>query len=368
MVIMGDRINVTSPSMPPYEEYIEEIKSIWEAKWLTNNGPKHQQLEADIEKYLEVDAACLVTNGHLAIEIALQALGLTGGEVITTPFTFSSTTLSIIRAGLTPVFCDIDDKTFCIDAGKIEELITDKTVAIVPVHVYGTPCNTAEIERIARKHGLKVLYDAAHAFGVKVNGVSLASAGDMSTFSFHATKVFNTVEGGCIICRPEEKDKIYKIKSFGMNKDEDASYIGTNAKMSEIHAAMGICNLRHTAEEKAKRRVAYERYDSRLLGVKGLKVLEQQDGVEPNYAYYPVVFTEEFGKTREQVIDELAADNIFARKYFYPLTSELSAIAQRFDRGSTPVAKYIADRVLCLPLYSGLTEEQADRICDIILS
>lgn len=365
---MSKRINVTSPSIAPYEEYIEELKDIWESKWLTNNGPKHQKLEEEIEKFLEVDAACLVTNGHLALEIALQAMGLTEGEVITTPFTFSSTTLSIIRCGLTPVFCDIDENTFCIDTDKIEELITDKTVAIVPVHVYGTPCKVDEIERIAKKHNLKVLYDAAHAFGVKINGKGIAQYGDMSTFSFHSTKVFNTVEGGCIICKPEEKNNIYKIKSFGMNKDEDASFIGTNAKMSEFHAAMGLCNLRHTDEEKAKRRAAYERYDSHLQNQKGVKVLKPCDAVEKNYAYYPVVFTKEFSKTREQVLEQLAAENIFARKYFYPLTSELTAVKERFDTGNTPVASDTAKRVICLPLYSDLSVEDVDRICKIILS
>ncbi|MDE6659994.1 MAG: DegT/DnrJ/EryC1/StrS family aminotransferase [Eubacterium sp.] len=365
---MDKRINVTSPSMAPYEEYIEEIKDIWENKWLTNNGPKHQTLENEIEKFLDVDAACLVTNGHLALEIALKAMGLTKGEVITTPFTFSSTTLSIINCGLTPVFCDIDENTFCIDTNKIEELITDKTVAIVPVHVYGTPCDVDEIERIAKKYNIKILYDAAHAFGVKINGNGIAQYGDMSTFSFHSTKVFNTVEGGCIICKPEQKSDIYKIKSFGMNKDEDASYIGTNAKMSEFHAAMGLCNLRHTEEEKAKRRAAYERYDNHLQNVKGLKVLKHSDNVEKNYAYYPVVFTEIFSKTREEVLEQLAAENIFARKYFYPLTSELTAVKEKFEIGNTPIAKDIANRVICLPLYSDLAVEDVDRICRIILS
>ncbi|MCM1285934.1 MAG: DegT/DnrJ/EryC1/StrS family aminotransferase [Acetobacter sp.] len=365
---MGEIINVTSPSMPPYEEFVEEIKDIWDRKWLTNNGPKHQKLESEIEKFLNVDSACLVTNGHMALEIALQAMGLNEGEVITTPFTFASTTLSILRCGLTPVFCDIDKDTLCIDTTKIEELITDKTVAIVPVHVYGTPCNVDEIERIAKKHNLKVLYDAAHAFGVKIKGKSIACYGDMSTFSFHATKVYNTVEGGCIVCKPEEKDSIYKIKSFGMNKDEDASFIGTNAKMSEIHAAMGICNLRHTDEEKAKRRAAYERYDSHLQNQKGLKVLKPDNTVDRNYAYYPVVFTEEFSKTREQVIEELANENIHARKYFYPLTSELTAVKEKCGIQNTPVAEYTAKRVICLPLYSDLKADDIDRICKIILS
>lgn len=364
---MNKRINVTAPSMAPYSEFVEEIKDIWDRKWLTNNGPEHQKLEEKIEKFLDVDAACLVTNGHLALEIALQAMGLKEGEVITTPFTFASTTLSIIRSGLTPVFCDIDENTFCIDTTKIEELITDKTVAIVPVHVYGTPCNVDAIEEIAKKHNLKVLYDAAHAFGVKIHGKSIAKCGDMSTFSFHATKVFNTVEGGCIICRPEEKEAIYKIKSFGMNKDEDAAFIGTNAKMSEIHAAMGICNLRHIDEEKAKRQAVYERYDSHLKGQKGLKVLNSDIDIDKNYAYYPVVFTEDFSKTREQVIEQLAENNIFARKYFYPLTSDLTAVKERFDVQSTPVAEYMAKRVICLPLYSDLSIDDVDRICKIIL-
>ena len=239
-------INVTRSSMPYFDEYCEEIQDIWDSRWLTNMGPKHQKLQAELIEYLDVDKIDLFCNGHMALEMAIQAMELTG-EVITTPFTFASTTHAIVRNGLTPIFCDVEPDTYTIDTTKLEALITEKTSAIIPVHVYGNICNVEEIERIAKKHNLKVIYDAAHAFGVKFKGRGIGSFGDASMFSFHATKVFHSIEGGAI-CFSDEAfgEKLYKLKNFGIASQESVEFVGGNAKMNEFCAAMGICNLRHT--------------------------------------------------------------------------------------------------------------------------
>ena len=365
---MDKKILVTRPSMPGLEEYINEIKDIWDSRWLTNMGPKHQHLQAGLRQYLGVEQVDLLTNGHMALELTLQAMDLQG-EVITTPFTFASTTNAIVRNGLEPVFCDIDPVTYTMDVTKLEGLITERTCAILPVHVYGNVCNVEEIDRIAHKYGLKVIYDAAHTFGETYKGKGIGSFGDASCFSFHATKVFNTIEGGAVCFRDARFGEILsELKNFGLRGPEEVSAVGANAKMNEFCAAMGLCNLRHVEEEIAKRKLAAERYRSHLEGVKGIKLNVIQPDVKPNYAYFPVVFEEkQFGADREEVLERLTANGIGARKYFYPLTSAFAAFHGRYNPMETPTALYTSERVLTLPLYAGLEPEEVDRICEIIL-
>ena len=310
------KVLVTQSSMPSLDEYIEEIKPIFECKWLTNMGPKHKELQTKLEDYLRVKHINLFTNGHMALYSAIKAMKLEG-EVITTPFTFVSTTHAITQNGLTPVFCDIEPDTYTIDVSKIESLITEKTCAIVPVHVYGNVCNVEEIEKLAKKYNLKVIYDAAHAFGVKYKKIGIGNYGDISMFSFHATKVFNSIEGGGISYKDEKLEReLNLLKNFGITGPETTEEIGMNAKMNEFQAAMGLCNLRHIDEEISKRKKVVEEYRKRLAGVKGIKLSKIQEDVESNYAYFPVIFEDEFGKTRDEVMDELAKNNIFTRKYF----------------------------------------------------
>ncbi|MBW6410298.1 DegT/DnrJ/EryC1/StrS family aminotransferase [Clostridium weizhouense] len=359
------KIMVTRSSMPNFEEYMDEIKGIWDSHWLTNMGVKHKQLEAQLLKYLDTPNLTLFTNGHLALECIIAALKLTG-EVITTPFTFASTTHAIVRNGLKPVFCDINPDDYTIDVDKIESLITEKTSAIIPVHVYGNVCNVKEIERIAKKHNLKVIYDAAHTFGIKVDGRGISNFGDASMFSFHATKVFNTIEGGAIAFRDEKLSKVlYDIKNFGITGPESVEYVGGNAKMNEFQAAMGICNLRHVDKEIEKRKAVVGRYVERLSNISGIKLCKPKTGVKSNYAYFPVVF-DGYKLNRDEIFEKLKSENIIARKYFYPLTNSFECYKGKFDVEKTPVAKYIADRVLTLPLYADLDLDDVDRICDII--
>lgn len=368
---MLKHINVTRSSMPPYEEYCEEIKELWDSRWLTNNGTKHEQLRASLIEYLGTERIELFTNGHMAIELGLQAMELEeGAEVITTPYTFASTTQSIVRCGLVPVFCDVDPVTFTMDPAKIEALITPKTRAIVPVHVYGNICDVEAIEAIADKHGLKVLYDAAHTFGVRYKGRGIGDFGDISCFSFHATKVYHSVEGGCSCYHDAELGKkMAQLKNFGMADPETVVSYGPNAKMNEFCAAMGLCSLRHVDEEIEKRGRAVARYRQRLEGIPGLQLAPVQKDVVTNHAYFPVVFDKNvFGADRDEVFAELAKHDITARKYFYPLTNTFDCYQGKFDLGHTPVALDLSLRVLTLPLYADLDEESVDRICDIVLS
>jgi dTDP-4-amino-4,6-dideoxygalactose transaminase len=329
-------------------------------------GIKHNQLESSLLEYLNTPNITLFTNGHLALECAIAALNLTG-EIITSPFTFASTTHAIVRNGLEPVFCDINSDNYTIDTNKIECLITDKTSAIIPVHVYGNICNVKEIERIANKYKLKVIYDAAHAFGETMEGVNVANFGDASMFSFHATKVFNTIEGGAITYKDRSLSRtLYDIKNFGITGPESVEYIGGNAKMNEFQAAMGICNLRHIVKEIEKRKLVYEHYYKRLSGVNGLQLNKICNNVESNYAYFPVVFNG-YKIDRDEAFEKLAGRNIFARKYFYPLTNGFECYKERFNTSETPIAKFISERVLTLPLYADLKTNEVDRICDIIL-
>ena len=361
-------INVTRSSMPELNEYMDEISDMWESHWLTNMGPKHKLLQRQLCDYMGVENIDLLTNGHMALELTLQAMNLQG-EVITTPFTFASTTHAIVRNGLTPVFCDIDPVTFTMDASKLESLITDRTCAILPVHVYGNICNVEEIERIAHKYELKVIYDAAHTFGETYKGQGAGSFGDASCFSFHATKVFNSIEGGAVCFKDKHLGEIlYELKNFGIHGPEEVSAVGANAKMNEFCAAMGLCNLRHVDEEIEKRKKVAERYRSHLEGVDGIQLNAVQPDVKPNYAYFPAVFEEkQFGASRAEVFDKLAENNIGARKYFYPLTNTFSAFHGQYSVLETPVALHISKRVLTLPLYADLSLEDVDRICEIIL-
>ena len=356
--------------MPSFEEYCEEIKELWDSHWLTNMGHKHWQLQQQLEEYLQVPYVTLYTNGHLALENVIAAMNLpVGGEVITTPFTFASTTHAIVRNGLVPVFCDINDVDYTLDATKIEALITEKTCAIVPVHVYGSICDVEEIQAIARKHGLKVIYDAAHAFGVTYKGKGIGNFGDASMFSFHATKVFNTIEGGAVTFTDPVLDGVlYDMKNFGIRGPERVVFVGGNAKMSEFQAAMGICNLRHVDDEIRKRGAVADRYRRCLAGVKGIRLISWQENVKTNYAYFPVVF-DGYKYTRDQIFEKLAAQGIVARKYFYPLTNSYECYKDLPTAGAekTPVAKFIAERVLTLPMYADLALEDVDHICDIIL-
>ena len=362
-------IMVTRSSMPPMEEYIAEIRDLWQSRWLTNMGEKHQALEAALRDFFGAQNIELFTNGHLALELSLQALDLSG-EVITTPFTFASTTHAIVRNGLEPVFCDIDPQDYTMDVTKLERLVTDRTSAIMPVHVYGNVCRVEEIERVARRYGLKVIYDAAHSFGVRYRGKSTALFGDVSCFSFHATKVFHTIEGGAACFHDRELgEKLSRLKNFGIRNAECVDGVGANAKMNEFCAAMGLCNLRHVNDDIARRKAVAERYRERLEGVCGVQLNPVQENVTPNYAYFPVVFHEqEFGSTRNEVFDALQRADIYSRKYFYPLTNTFACFHGKYDVEQTPVARHIANRVLTLPIYPELEEAEVDRICDVILS
>ena len=365
---MNNKILVTRSSMPEYEEYCEEIKELWDSRWLTNMGVKHRQLQEELVKYLDVKNVDLLTNGHMALELSMQALNLQG-EVITTPFTFASTTHAIVRNGLEPVFCDVNSEDYTIDVSKLESLITDKTSAIVPVHVYGNICDIEEIERIAKKHNLKVIYDAAHTFGVKYKGRGIGSYGDVSCFSFHATKVFHSVEGGAVCYNDKEfGETLYNLKNFGISGPETVDLVGANAKMNEFCAAMGLCNLRHIDTEILKRKAVVERYRANLEGTDGISLSPVQENVESNYAYFPIVIDENiFGSDRDEVFDALAQNDIGARKYFYPLTNTFDCFHGKYDASLTPVALWISERVLTLPLYADLSMDDVDRICDVIL-
>lgn len=357
-------INVTHSSMPSYEEYCEEIKSIWDTVHLTNMGPIHNRLKNQLQEYLQVQNLELFVNGHLALYCAIKALGLQG-EIITTPFTFASTTNAIIQAGCTPVFCDIKPD-YTIDETQIERLITEKTVAIMGVHVYGNICNVEAIQKIADEHRLKVIYDSAHAFGVEYKGKGIGDYGDVSMFSFHATKVFHTIEGGCLTFKDATLAKAIALhRNFGVN-GETLEVFGSNAKMNEFQSAMGICNLRHIDEEIASRKQVFERYHARLQNVEGIVLLPEQEGVKRNYAYYPILIDgEKLGIDRDELARRLAQENVYARKYFYPLVSE----NKEFDGDrtkDTPWAKACSRNILCLPLYAHLELEIVDKICEKI--
>lgn len=362
-------IKVTRSSMPDFQEYMEEIKPLWDTHWLTNMGIEHQKLEAALKKKLGIDNLALFTNGHNALECIFETMDLKG-EVITTPFTFASTTHAIVRKGLTPVFADVKSSDLTLDPDSIESMITPRTSAIVPVHVYGNLCDVDAIQEIADRHGLKVIYDAAHAFGVEREGVSVARFGDASMFSFHATKVFNTIEGGCVAFKDAGLyDLLNHWKNFGITGPEDVEYVGGNAKMNEFCAAMGVCNLRHLDGEIAKRKTVAERYWERLEGVPGVTVFKPGEGIKHNYAYLPVLFEPAtYGATRDDVFNALEKVGIGARKYFYPLVSDFACYRSVYSSDRTSVAKKAAQQVLTLPMYADLALNDVDRICDVVLA
>ncbi|WP_026519128.1 DegT/DnrJ/EryC1/StrS aminotransferase family protein [Butyrivibrio sp. FCS006] len=365
---MEENIYVTRPSLPPVEEYIEYVRQIWDSHNLTNMGMVWQEFNKGLSAFLQEQHVLPMSNGHMALEMALQALDITG-EVITTPFTFASTTHAIVRNNLTPVFCDIKESDCTIDPDKIEELITDKTSAIVPVHVYGMPCDVERIEKIAQRHNLKVIYDAAHAFGERINGVSISRYGDISMFSFHATKCFNTIEGGCAVTRDKETMlKIYQLHNFGIVGRESVELVGANAKMNEFQAAMGICNLKHFEENRNARKVIFNRYRERLSGINGLRLLDyDEDKNTYNYSYMPIfVDSAEYGMNRDALRELLAKKHIYARKYFYPITNKFNCYKNIGFRGNTEIAEQKSKQVLALPLYADLNIETVEEICNVI--
>ncbi|SFO24787.1 dTDP-4-amino-4,6-dideoxygalactose transaminase [Pseudobutyrivibrio sp. UC1225] len=365
---MSQEIYVTRPVLPPLEEYVEYLKEIWQTHNLTNLGKFTKDFVIELKEFMDVDYCLTLSNGHMALEMLLQAMDLSG-EVITTPFTFASTTHAIVRNGLTPVFCDIRESDCTIDVDKIESLITDKTTAIVPVHVYGMPCDIDRIEEIAKKHNLKVIYDAAHAFGEKVNGVNIAKAGDASMFSFHATKAFNTIEGGCAVTKDfEVMRRVYQLHNFGIMDEENVEFVGANAKMNEFEAIMGLCNLSHFEENRQKRKILFDTYRKRLSQVKGIKLLQyDEDAVELNYTYCPIIVDEEeYGMDRNALYQLLGIQGIHARKYFYPITNEFACFKDAGYKGDVPVAHRISRQVITLPLYTDLELSQVERICSII--
>lgn len=359
-------VAVTRSSLPPLEEYVDMLKPLWESAWLTNMGDYHEQFKEQLKEYLMIPELELFVNGHMALELALQALDLKG-EVITTPFSFASTTHAIVRNGLTPVFCDINPVDYTLDAEQLESRITERTSAIVPVHVYGNLCDVERMEQIARKYHLKVIYDAAHAFGETLDGRGVAEFGDVSMFSFHATKVFHSIEGGAVAFREKAlRQRLYELKNFGITGYESVEYVGTNGKMNEFQAAMGLCNLRHLKGEIAKREKLVRRYRERLSGTEGIRLCPENPRAGMNYAYMPVVF-DGYKKDRDEIFKELAKYNIHARKYFYPCINSYACYREQYDERETPVAAQISRQVLTLPLYADLEPEIVDMVCDIIL-
>lgn len=362
-------ITVTSPLLPSLDDFVPLLEDIWKRKWITNNGHFHQLLEKALAEYLKVPYISVFTNGTLPLITALQAMRITG-EVITTPYSFVATTHSLWWNGIKPVFVDIDPKTCNLDPNRIEAAITPRTTAIMPVHVYGKPCDTEAIQEIADKYGLKIIYDAAHAFGVEVNGKSILEAGDMSTLSFHATKVYNTIEGGALICHDAKtKDRIDHLKNFGFSDEVTVIAPGINSKMDEVRAAYGLLNLRQVDKAIEARHYVAIRYREALRDVPGITFMEDMPGVRHNYSYFPIFVNEEqYGMSRDELYFKMKSLGILGRRYFYPLISEFSTYRSLESAApeNLPVAHKIADSVICLPMYHTLTEEDVQRVIDCI--
>ncbi len=370
--MIGNQITVTSPLLPDINEFNELLKEIWNSKWVTNNGGFHRKLEQALCEYLKVPYISLFTNGTLPLLTALQALHISG-EVITTPYSFVATTHSIWWNGCKPVFVDIEESTCGINPDKIESAITPKTTAIMPVHCYGKPCNMERIQAIADKYGLKVIYDAAHAFGVEVNGQSVLCQGDMATLSFHATKVYNTLEGGALVVHDEEtKQRIDYLKNFGFAGETEVVAPGINSKMDEVRAAYGLLNLRQVDEAIEKRHQVAIKYREALRNVKGIRFFDDMPGVRHNYSYFPIfVNAEEYGMTRDELYNRMREQGVFGRRYFYPLISTFSTYKGLPSSApeNLPVATRIANEVICLPMHHGLEEGDVERVlCCIIKS
>ncbi|MBD5509245.1 MAG: DegT/DnrJ/EryC1/StrS family aminotransferase [Lachnospiraceae bacterium] len=363
-----EKILVTRSSMPAYEEYIEAIKPLWSSHWLTNMGKYHRELEEQLKGYLDVPELSLMVNGHMALELAIQAFDFPeGGEVITTPFTFISTTHAIVRNHLKPVFCDIKLCDGTIDETKIEDLITEHTVAIVPVHVYGHVCNVEKIQEIADKYNLKVIYDAAHAFGVKYAGKGIGNWGDASIFSFHATKVYNTIEGGAVAFEDHKiYEKLYNLKNFGIHGEELVTDVGANAKMNEFAAIMGLCNLKHIENVLEERKQRFELYRNRLRDIEGIRLFKKNSEASDNYAYFPIIVEEKYQMSRDELYDLLRENDIYSRKYFYPLTSDQACFKNKYKKDRLDCARELAKKVLVLPLYAELEIERLEQILALI--
>jgi dTDP-4-amino-4,6-dideoxygalactose transaminase len=362
-------IYVTSPSLPPLAEFIPYLKEIWESKWLTNNGQFHQQFEAALAEYLGVKHVSFFTNGMIALQVGMQALQLTG-EVITTPFTFVATTHAIHLHGCTPVFCDIEPDTFTLDPAKVGALITPRTTAIMPVHVYGNPCRHEELKKIADRYGLKLFYDAAHVFGVKQNGLSVANQGDLSMLSFHATKVFNTLEGGALVTNnPALKQRIDSLRNFGFANEVTVTNTGSNGKVDELRSAFGLLQLKYVDGEISRRRQVATFYREHLNTIPGIRILHDLPNVQHNYGYFPIlVDSETYGMSRDALYDKLKAHDIFARRYFYPLCSQFPMYLHLPSAKPTnlPVAEKIASHVLCLPIFADLSQTAMTDIVQVI--
>ncbi len=364
------QILVTSPLLPDLQEFNQYLRQIWDSKWITNNGSFHQQLEKALAEYLGVEYISVFTNGTLPLITALQALGLTKGEVITTPYSFVATSHSIWWNQLTPVFVDIEEETCGMDPAKIEAAITENTVAIMPVHCYGKPCKTDQIDAIAKKHNLKVIYDAAHAFGVRVNGESILNAGDISTLSFHATKVYNTIEGGALVCHSAEmKHQIDNLKNFGFRGEVTVEAPGINGKMDEVRAAYGLLNLKQVDAAIEARHKAADAYRAALKDVKGIRFFDDTAGVRHNYSYFPIfVDAEQYGMTRDELYEKMKAANVYGRRYFYPLITAFDPYKDYPSAApdNLPVATKIADQVICLPMHHALSEEDVERVLKVL--
>lgn len=362
---MTQPIYVTQPVLPELEEFIPYLEQIWNNKILTNCGPLHQQLEKELCEYLGVDYISLFNNGTIALVTALQALGLEQGEVITTPYTFVATAHSIVWNKLTPVFVDIDPQTSNIDPIKVEMAITDKTVAILPVHCYGIPCDVERLKQIADQNNLKLIYDAAHAFGINYQGQSLLNYGDLSVMSFHATKVFNTFEGGAIVCHSAEmKQHIDRLKNFGIVNESTIDSISLNGKLSEVHAALGLLQLKSIDSTLQARQKIDHIYRSSFIDLKGISCIERADLEKDNYSYFPIVVSESYPLSRDELFEKLKLHNVFARKYFYPIMTDFTVYKEY--QSDTPEAKRLSEQVLCLPLYPNLCMESVQKIINLI--
>ncbi len=362
------KILVTRSSMPPYEEYIEAIKPLWDTHWLTNMGEYHKELEKKLAEYLDVPEISLTVNGHMALELAIQSFDFpVGSEIITTPFTFISTTHAIVRNGLQPVFCDVKESDGTIDETKIEDLITENTVAILPVHVYGNVCNVEEIQRIADKYSLKVIYDAAHAFGEKYMDKGIGNYGDASIFSFHATKVFNTIEGGAVVCKTHERyERLRDLKNFGIRGEELVTSVGANAKMNEFSAIMGLCNLKHIDRAISKRHEVIDKYKRVLSKVDGIEFYSQRENTIINAGYFPIRITNKYICSRDELYDRFAERDIHVRKYFYPITADQACFKNKYKDNDLKIARDLSCHTLVLPLFEDITDEQIESVLKVI--
>jgi dTDP-4-amino-4,6-dideoxygalactose transaminase len=367
--VKSKRIYITEPSLPPLEEFIPYLEEMWETKQLTNNGPFHQRFEKELAEYLGVKYVSVFTNGTLALIIALQALNVTG-EVITTPFSFVATSHALWWNKIEPVFVDIEPETLTLDPDKVKAAINENTTAIMPVHVYGNPCKIEQLAKIADEYNLKLIYDAAHVFGVKVDGKSILNYGDLSVLSFHATKVFNTIEGGAIICYDEDtKNRIDNLKNFGIVDETTVVEPGINAKMNELQAAYGLLQLKYIDHFIELRKNVVELYRRQLRATSGINILDDDANVRHNYAYFPIfVDPSQYGTTRDELYDELKLNNVFGRRYFYPLISHFSPYNRLPSARPTnlPIAEKVARQVICLPLYPQISEEEVLSICQLI--